>query len=61
MAEAKVSKGKVHYRKASKLTERRCANCWMFVPKDFACIAVAGLIDKDDLCDWHEYPKEKKK
>lgn len=61
MAEAKASKERVNYRKAKPNAERRCGNCWMFVPKNYSCVAVAGLIDKNDVCKWHEYESERKK
>ena len=59
MSEQKASKKKVNYRKAR--GERNCGNCWMFQPKNYACMVVAGIIDRADVCDWHEYPHEKRK
>jgi hypothetical protein len=57
----KATKEKVHYRKAKPGADRRCGNCWMFRPKNYVCIAVYGLIDKNDVCDWHEFETERKK
>jgi len=57
MTEQKASKEKVNYRRSR--GARTCGNCWMFRPKNYSCIAVAGLIDEKDLCDWHEYRSER--
>lgn len=55
----KATKEHVNYRKAK--GNRRCGNCWMYQPKNHACLVVKGVIDSEDVCKWHEYPKEKKK